>query len=109
MAAAELERLPADAPPTDRARLLLALVEAAEVYETTSDLVSLAGEAERLVPAEPPTPLRARTVAALAGVLVSSGRLDAAVSWAEEGLAMPPELRPANLAAAPALTDGVAS
>ncbi|MGI3785576.1 MAG: helix-turn-helix transcriptional regulator, partial [Janthinobacterium lividum] len=94
LAATELERLPADAAASDRARLLVAIVEAAEVYETTSDLVSLAGEAEHLVPAEPPTPLRARTVAALAAVLVSSGRVDAAVSWAEEGLAMPPELRP---------------
>ncbi len=94
LAATELDRLPADAAPTDRARLLVALVEAAEVYETTSDLVGLAGEAERLVPAEPPTPLRARTVAALASVLVMSGDLDAAVRWAEEGLAMAPELRP---------------
>ncbi|GAB2578594.1 helix-turn-helix transcriptional regulator [Microlunatus antarcticus] len=94
LAATELARLPADAAPADRARLLIALVEAAEVYETTSDLVGLAGEAERLVPAEPPTALRARTVTALASALVLSGRLDAAVGWAEEGLAMPPELRP---------------
>lgn len=94
LAATELDRLPADAPPADRARLLIALVEAAEVYETASDLVGLAGEAERLVPAEPPTPLRARTVTALASALVMAGRLDAAVGWAEEGLSMPPELRP---------------
>ena len=94
LAAAELARLPTTAPPTDRARLLVALVEAAEVYETTSDLVGLASEAERLVAPEPPTPLRVRTVAALASVLVGSGRIDAAVRWAEEGLSVPPELRP---------------
>ncbi|HEY0238442.1 MAG TPA: AAA family ATPase [Friedmanniella sp.] len=94
LAATELERLPSDAAPTDRARLLVALVEAGAVYETATDLVGLAGEAERLVPVEPPTPLRARTVATLAMVLVGSGRVDAAVRWAEEGLAMPPELRP---------------
>ncbi|MGI3783351.1 MAG: helix-turn-helix transcriptional regulator, partial [Janthinobacterium lividum] len=93
LATNELSRLPADALPADRARLLVALVEAAEVYETSSDLAGLAGEAERLVPVEPPTALRARTVAALASVLVMSGRLDVAVGWAEEGLAMPPELR----------------
>ena len=94
LAATELERLPVDAAPTDRARLLIAFVEAAEVYETTADLVGLAGEAERLVPAEPATPLRARTVATLAAALVMAGCLDAAVSWAEEGLSMPPALRP---------------
>ncbi|GAA3552662.1 helix-turn-helix transcriptional regulator [Microlunatus spumicola] len=94
LAAAELDALPFDAPPTDRARLLVALLEAAEAYETTADLMALAGEAERLVPVEPPTALRARTVAALAVVLVSEGSTDAAVSWAEEGLAMPPDLRP---------------
>ena len=43
---------------------------------------------------EPPTPLRARTVATLAVVLVAAGSTDAAVGWAEEGLAMPPGLRP---------------
>ena len=94
LAADELARQPADAPAADRARLLVALVEAAEVYETASDLVALAGEAERLVPAEPPTVLRARTVATFAVALMRSGRVDAAVRWAEEGLAMPPELRP---------------
>ena len=96
LAASELEALPVDAPDADRARLLVALVDAAEVYETTSDLVELATRAETLVPAEPPSPLRARVVATLAVVLVSSGRLDAAVRWAEEGLAMPPELRSAE-------------
>ena len=93
MASAELDRLPADAPPTDRARLLIALIEAAEVYETTADLVGLATEAEQLVPVEPPTALRARTVATLAAKLASTEHFDAAVSWAEEGLSMPPELR----------------
>ena len=94
LAASELERLRDQLSPAERARLLIALVEAGEVYETTSDLVGLAGEAERLVPAEPPTPLRARTVAALAAVLVMFGQTDAAVGWAEEGLSMPPALRP---------------
>ncbi|SDU88107.1 regulatory protein, luxR family [Microlunatus sagamiharensis] len=89
----ELERLPPGAAPTDRARLLLALVEAAEGYETTTDELAAAAEAERLVPAEPPTTLRARTVATLAGVLAGERQDDAAVRWAEEGLSMPPELR----------------
>ena len=94
LAATELERLPAGADGQDRARLLVALVEAAEAYETTSDLLTLSREAEGLVPAEPPTPLRARTVAALATALASERQDDDAVRWAEEGLSMPPELRP---------------
>ena len=99
LATEELERLPADAGPTVRARLLLALLEAAETYDTTTDLLALAVEAERLVPAQPPTALRARTVAMLATVLGGERRDDEAVGWAEEGLSMPPGLRPGETTA----------
>ncbi|WP_170854070.1 helix-turn-helix transcriptional regulator [Microlunatus flavus] len=99
LARTELDRLPPDASPTDRARLLLALIGAAEVYESTSNLVALALEAGALVPAEPPTPLRARTAAALAWALVWDHCDDEAVRWAEEGLAMAPELRPGETTA----------
>jgi DNA-binding CsgD family transcriptional regulator/tetratricopeptide (TPR) repeat protein len=58
----QLTALPADAPPLDRGRLLLALAEAALLSDSNVDVLAVTTEALHLVPAEPLTSLRARVV-----------------------------------------------
>lgn len=94
IAAAQLRRLPRSAADSERARLLVELVEVAMLSDSSSiDEVEVATEAVDLVPAEPPTILRARAVASLASAYASQRRDPEAVRWVEEGLAMPPEVR----------------
>ena len=93
LVATQLRRSPPETPAPDRARLLIALAEAAVLSESSTDLVAVAGEAVDLVPAEPPTTLRARAVATYAMALAAARRDEEAVRWVDEGLAMPPELR----------------
>ena len=95
----ELRRLPADAPPRDRARLLILVVESAELAESSLNRVQTARAAADLVPSEPPSALRARALAALALALAGQRVDTEAVRWAEEGLAMPPELRGGDVTA----------
>ena len=89
----QLRRMPATAPAQDRARLLIALGEAALHTEATVDVAAVAEEAVGLVPADPPTALRARAVSTFALALAADRRDPEALRWVEEGLAMPPELR----------------
>jgi DNA-binding NarL/FixJ family response regulator len=91
--AAQLRRQRPDAPAPDRARLLIALAEAAALSESPTDLAAVAGQAVDLVPADPPTALRARAVATYAMALAAQRRDQEAVRWVDEGLAMPPDLR----------------
>jgi DNA-binding CsgD family transcriptional regulator/tetratricopeptide (TPR) repeat protein len=91
--AEQLSRLPAGAPPRDRARLLVAQSEAALLSESSTTAVALAAEALDLVDPEPPTPLRSRAVATYAAALASERRDEEAMRWVDEGLAMPPEAR----------------
>ena len=95
----QLRRLPPDTAAPERARLLIALAEAAVHSESALDLVATAAEAVDLVPAEPPSALRARAVATL-GMALAADRRDAeAVRWVEEGLSMSPALRPGEVTA----------
>ncbi|HEY5820520.1 MAG TPA: AAA family ATPase [Propionibacteriaceae bacterium] len=94
IAAAQLRRFPRDAAVRERARLLVTLVEAVGMSDSsTVDLVAVASEAVALIPAEPPTALRARAVASYANALSAHRNDPEAVRWVEEGLAMPPEVR----------------
>ncbi len=99
IAAAQLQRLAPESPSQDRARLMVLVVESAELAESSLDRVVTAGAAADLVPSEPPSALRARVVAALALALAGQGSDAEAVRWAEEGLAMPPELRSGDVTA----------
>ncbi|HYP44793.1 MAG TPA: AAA family ATPase [Propionibacteriaceae bacterium] len=91
--AAQLSRLPADAPPVERARLLIALAEAAALSDSSTDVIAVTAEALALIPPEPHTQWRSRAVASHAVALGGARRDAEAVRWAEEGLAMPPEVR----------------
>ena len=91
--AEQLQRLPPDAAPHDRARLLVAQAEAGMLMESSVDVVEVAAQAVALVEPEPPTPLRGRVVSTYAMALAGERRDDEAVRWIEEGLAMPPEVR----------------
>jgi DNA-binding CsgD family transcriptional regulator/tetratricopeptide (TPR) repeat protein len=91
--AEQLARLPADAPATDRARLLVARAEAALLSESSTDVVAVAAEAVGLIDAEPPSALRSRAVATYAAALSAERQDEAALRWTEEGLATPPEVR----------------
>jgi DNA-binding NarL/FixJ family response regulator/DNA polymerase III delta prime subunit len=62
LVAAHLARLPDDAPAEARARLLLAKAETSFATEVDFNPTVLTGQALRLVPATPPTPLRARAL-----------------------------------------------
>ncbi|HEX8488207.1 MAG TPA: hypothetical protein VF642_06670, partial [Propionibacteriaceae bacterium] len=91
--AAQLRRLPPGSPALSRARLLIARAEAAALSESPTDLAAVAREAVELVPADPPTSMRARAVATYAMALATQRRDEEAVRWVDEGLAMPPDVR----------------
>jgi ATP/maltotriose-dependent transcriptional regulator MalT len=77
----------------DRARLLYALATSALVVDSDLDVLGTVDEALGLVPAEPPTPLRAQLLSTQARVLIAFGREEQAVAAANEALAMAQELR----------------
>ncbi len=81
-----LGNLPADAPATQRAQLLLALVRVEMVSDTTTDLLAITTEALRLAPAEPPSRLRAQILCVHARVNVDRQRDEEAARWATEAL-----------------------
>jgi len=62
LVAVHLARLPDDAPDEARARLLLAKAETSFATEVDFNPVVLTSQALQLVPASPPTPLRARAL-----------------------------------------------
>ena len=88
----QLTALPADAPPLDRARLLLALAQAALLSDSNFDVLSATTEALHLVPAEPPTSLRARVVNMHARANADMRRDDEAARWSSEAIALAREL-----------------
>ena len=81
-----LGRLPVDALPEQRANLLLALARAALYEEANAgiNVASLTTRALALVPADPPTPLRARVVNMHARAKSDLRRDDEAARWARE-------------------------
>ena len=79
-----LGRLPADAPPLSRARLLLARVEAMRSTETDAQPSLVSAEALELVGPEP-THLRARILAMHAQALIWDGRFDEARARGRRG------------------------
>jgi ATP/maltotriose-dependent transcriptional regulator MalT len=89
----QLTALPADAPPLDRARLLVAVAGAALLTDTGADLGELTSEALELVPTDPPTPLRAELLSLHARTTVDRGRDEDAARWAGEALALARTLR----------------
>lgn len=89
----QLSALPAAASAEQRGRLLVATAEVAVLSESGSDELAASSEAVALVPADPPTNLRARAVAIHAAALSGARRDAEALRWVEEGLAMPPEVR----------------
>ena len=93
-----LGRLPADAPPLSRARLLLARVEALRSTETDAQPSLVSGEALELVGPEP-THLRARILAMHAQALIWDGRFDEARHEADEAIELADQLGLPRLAA----------
>ncbi len=93
-----LGRLPADAPPIARARLLLARVEALRSTETDAQPSLVSGEALELVGPEP-THLRARILAMHAQALIWDGRFDEARHEADEAIELADQLGLPRLAA----------
>jgi DNA-binding CsgD family transcriptional regulator len=82
----QLRQLPADAADVDRARLLHALAGAALQAETSIDALQATAEAVKLVPAEPPSPLRAQVVNMHARANADRRRDDEASRWARLAL-----------------------
>lgn len=86
LVAAHLEELPADTSPESRARLLLALVEAALITETKVDILARTAEALALVPDDPR--LRAQLLAAQAWGHIVEDDVPAARAAVEEAIAL---------------------
>ncbi|MFC5727310.1 MULTISPECIES: helix-turn-helix transcriptional regulator [Nocardioides] len=82
-----LDRLPVDAPPTTRSRLLSEYASMLTIIETDRDPVALSTEAVRLAP-EGESPLRAKVLSTHARVLSGAGRHDDAETFATEALAL---------------------
>jgi DNA-binding CsgD family transcriptional regulator len=83
----QLERLPADAPPAWRARMLTARALAMTVIETDEDPVAISEEAVALAP-EGDSGLRARVLSNHARVLAGTGRYDEAQVVGMEALSV---------------------
>jgi DNA-binding CsgD family transcriptional regulator/tetratricopeptide (TPR) repeat protein len=94
----ELNALPDDASPTDRARLIHCLVNTALVIEHNLDLLGLTTEAVRLMSEEPPSALHAHVLHVHARAMYDRSRNDEAARWAGEALAMARLLRLTDIA-----------
>lgn len=81
----QLDRLPADAPPTWRPRLLSAYAHALMITETDLDPVAYSAEAVELAP-EGESMLRARVLAEHARILAGFGRIDEAQTFGMDAL-----------------------
>ncbi|MEP7053768.1 MAG: AAA family ATPase [Actinomycetota bacterium] len=82
---AQLTALPPDAPPEQRARLLVAVAGAAILSDSNVDLLEVTTEALSLISAEA-TPLRARVLNVHARAHVDRNRDEDSVRWATEAL-----------------------
>jgi DNA-binding NarL/FixJ family response regulator len=85
--AEHIERLPADAPASARARLLSNYALALCIIETPLDPLDIANEALALAP-DGESPLRAKVLATHARVLAGTHRLEEAENSATEALAL---------------------
>lgn len=85
---AQLDALPDTAPAQDRGALLVALASTCFLFDTSLDLLQLTAEAAQLVPAEPPTPLRARLASIRARAFAVFDQPDEAARWATEAREM---------------------
>jgi DNA-binding CsgD family transcriptional regulator/tetratricopeptide (TPR) repeat protein len=81
-----LTKVPTDAPPLTRAQLLYAFAYASLAGEADQEPFAATSEALRLVPAEPPTPFRARLAAVHARTAMNLGREVDAQKWAKEAI-----------------------
>ncbi len=90
--AEHIERLPADAPDTARARLLSNYALSLCIIETTLDPIEVTNQAVALAP-EGENPLRAKVLATHARVLAGTHLLDEAENAATEALALAERLR----------------
>jgi predicted ATPase/DNA-binding CsgD family transcriptional regulator len=95
----QLSVLPTDAPPLDRARLLLALAQAALLSDSNIDVLAATTVALHLVPQEPPTPLRARVVNMHARASADRRRDDEASRWSSTAIALARDLGLADVLA----------
>ncbi len=96
--------MPDDAPPLDRARLLHAVASTALLTDSKLDVLALTSEAVRLVPAQPPTALRAQVLTVHARANADRARDDDAARWAGEALAIARDLGLSDLAVDAATT-----
>jgi DNA-binding CsgD family transcriptional regulator len=87
-----LDVLPADAPPDQRVRLLIALVSTALLTEYTIDLLGLTTQALQLLADEPPSPLLAQVLSLHARTNADRRRDDEAAEWATKAQALATEL-----------------
>jgi DNA-binding CsgD family transcriptional regulator/tetratricopeptide (TPR) repeat protein len=95
----QLTALPSDAPPLDRARLLLAVAQAALLSDSNVDVLAATTVALHLVPAEPATALRARVVNMHARANADRRRDDDAARWSTKAIALARDLGLADVLA----------
>jgi DNA-binding NarL/FixJ family response regulator len=81
-----LDQLAADAAPLTRARLLHAVGTYAGVVEFESQALACTNEALKLIPQQPPTPLRIQLLSLHARTLAQLGRDDEAARWAADAV-----------------------
>ncbi|HJQ02672.1 MAG TPA: AAA family ATPase [Jatrophihabitans sp.] len=102
-----LERPPADLEPEERARLLFAFGYHALNVDSDADAFTATTAALRLVPAEPPSVLRARLDALHAHAAVVIGRDVDGARWAQEAIEMAVQLDRPEVASDARTTLGV--
>ncbi len=100
----QVEQLGAEIDDEDRARLLLALASQAVVTDTELDILGTTAEALALVPADPPSQLRAQILAIQARAFAGYGRNEDAIAAVNEALALGQELRLPGVVADATLT-----
>ena len=83
----QLDRLPADAPPAQRARMLSARADALVIMETDEDPVAISRQAVDLLPGSA-SGLRAKVLAVHARILSSHGRYEEAQAFGMEALGL---------------------
>jgi tetratricopeptide (TPR) repeat protein len=88
----QLAALPDSAPAEDRAALLVALAGTCFLLDTSLDILQITTEAAALVPADPPTRLRAELAGVRARAFALYHRPDEAARWAVEARELGEEL-----------------